>query len=49
MTHLSLSDHNLIVGMLVDEQFTIDEIIEVLKSEKIFEERMQEAEEALKE
>lgn len=40
MSHLNTSDHNLIVGMLVDEQFSIDEIIDVLKSEKLFEERM---------
>jgi hypothetical protein len=35
--------------MLIDEQFEIEEILEVLKHEETFEERMKEAEEALKE
>jgi hypothetical protein len=34
--------------MLIDEQFEIEEIIEVLKSEETFDERMKEAEDALK-
>ena len=48
MTHLNPEDHNQIVGMLIDEQFEIPEIIEVLKFEEQFDERMKEAEEALK-
>lgn len=34
-----------IVGMLIDENFTIDEIIELLKTESELDERLQEAEE----
>ena len=41
-------EQNQIVGMLIDDQFEIAEILDVLKAEELFDERMKEAEEALR-
>lgn len=48
LPQLGPKEWNQIVGMLIDEQFEVAEILEVLKLEELFEERMKEAEEALK-
>lgn len=38
LSHLSQNEWGKVVGMLIDDQFTIDEVIDVLKDEKIFNE-----------